>query len=108
MTFLADLVSTSQRVRAASARRTKVRELSAFLKSLPSEEIETVVHYLSGEISQGRIGITYKALQAAAGTLAADQEGLSIAEVDRSLDAIAAISGAGSAARRAAALGELF
>ena len=108
MSFLADLVSTSQRVGAASARRTKVRELSAFLKALPPEEIETAVHYLSGEISQGRIGITYKALQAAAGTLAADQEGLPIAEVDRALDAIAAIGGAGSAARRAAALRELF
>jgi len=108
MTLLADLVSTSQRVGAASARRAKVRELSAFLKSLPPEEIETAVHYLSGEISQGRIGITYKALQAAAGTLAADQKGLSMGEVDRSLDAIAAINGAGSTARRAAALRELF
>ena len=108
MTFLADLVSTSQRVGAASARRIKVRELSAFLKALPPEEIETAVHYLSGEISQGRIGITAKALQAASNTPAVDQEDLSIAEVDRSLDAIAAIGGAGSAARRAAALRELF
>jgi DNA ligase 1 len=108
MTLIADLVSTSQRVGAASARRTKVRELSAFLKTVPPEEIETAVHFLSGEISQGRIGITYKALKAAAGTPAADEQGLSIAQVDRSLDAIAGMSGAGSAARRAAALHDLF
>jgi DNA ligase 1 len=108
MTLIADLVSTSQRVGAASARRTKVRELSAFLRALPPEEIETAVHFLSGEISQGRIGITYKALKAAAGTPAADEQGLSIAQVDRSLDAIAGMSGAGSAARRAAALRDLF
>jgi DNA ligase-1 len=108
MTLIADLVSTSQRVGAASARRTKVRELSAFLRALPPEEIETAVHFLSGEISQGRIGITYKALKAAAGIPAADEQGLSIAQVDRSLDAIAGMSGAGSAARRAAALRDLF
>jgi DNA ligase-1 len=65
VTLLADLVATSQRVGAASSRRTKVRELADFLKALAADEIETAVHYLSGEISQGRIGITYKALQAA-------------------------------------------
>jgi ATP-dependent DNA ligase I len=108
MTFLAALVSTSQRVGAASSRLTKVRELSAFLRTLPPEEIEAAVHYLSGEVLQGRIGITYKALKAAADTLAATEEGLPIAEVDRSLPAIAAMNGAGSAARRAAALRELF
>jgi DNA ligase 1 len=108
MTLIADLVSTSQRVGAASARRTKVRELSACLKALPAEEIETAVRYLSGEISQGRIGITYKALKAAAGTPAVDSAGLSIEDVDHSLDAIAAMNGAGSAARRVAALRELF
>jgi DNA ligase-1 len=106
--LLADLVSTSQRVGAAAARRTKVGELSAFLKTLHPEEIETAVRYLSGEIAQGRIGITYKALKAAADTDAADSKGLSIADVDHSLDAIAAMSGAGSAARRTAALRELF
>jgi DNA ligase-1 len=108
MTLLARLVGTSQRVGTASARRTKVREIAAFLKALPPEEIETAVHYLSGEVTQGRIGITYKALRAAAAAGAANEELLSIAEVDRSLAAIDAIRGTGSAARRAAALHALF
>ena len=108
MTLLAHLVGTSQRVGTASARRTKVREIAAFLKGLPPDEIETSVHYLSGEMTQGRIGITYKALRAAAATGAANEESLSIAEVDRSLAAIDAIRGTGSAARRAAALHALF
>ena len=107
MTSLAQLVSTSQRVSAASARLTKVRELSSLLKALASDEIETVVHYLSGELPQGRIGISYKALRAAAQT-AADQPALSIAEVDRSLAVIAEIRGSGSAAQRAQALAVLF
>src|SRR5258707_3577445 len=108
MTLLASLVGTSQRVGSASARRTKVRELASFLEALPPDEIETAVHYLSGEISQGRIGIAYKALRAAAAAGAADQEVLSIAEVDQSLAAIDAIRGAGSVAGRAEALRSLF
>jgi DNA ligase-1 len=108
MTSLAQLVGTSQRVGAASARLTKVRELSAFLKALAPDEIETGVHYLSGELPQGRIGISYNALKAATKTAAADQPVLSIAEVDRSLAVIAEIRGAGSAARRAEALTTLF
>ncbi len=108
MTSLATLVGTSQRVGAASARLTKVRELSAFLKTLASDEIETAVRYLSGELPQGRIGVSYKALRAAAQTVTADQPALSLAEVNRSLAAIAEIRGSGSAARRIQALAALF
>jgi DNA ligase-1 len=108
MTLLANLVATSRRVGAASARGSKMRELAAFLKDLPEDEVETAVHYLSGEISQGRIGIAYAALRQAAANEAAKEESLSITEVDRSLAAIADIRGAGSAARRAQALRSLF
>jgi DNA ligase-1 len=108
MTLLASLVDASQRVAAASSRRTKVRELCSFLKSLAPEEIETAAHYLSGEISQGRIGVAYKALRAAAANPAAHEGTLSILEVDRSLASIAGIRGAGSAGGRAAALRVLF
>jgi len=108
VTLLASLVGTSQRVGAASARRTKVRELSVFLKALPAEEIETAVHFLAGEISQGRIGISYNALAAAAAAPPAGDEPLSIGDVDRSLAGIAAMSGLGSAARRVQALRDLF
>jgi DNA ligase 1 len=108
VTSLADLVDTSQRVGAVAARLTKVRELSAFLKALPAEEIETAVHYLSGELPRGRIGIANKALRAAAATAAAQEPMLSIAEVDRSLAMIAEIRGAGSATQRTQALAALF
>jgi hypothetical protein len=37
----------------------KVRELAALLRALQPDEIETGVHYLSGELPQGRIGIGY-------------------------------------------------
>src|SRR5260221_6311215 len=108
MTLLAHLVGTSRRVGTASARRTKVRELAAFLEGRPPDEIETAVHYLSGEIPQGRIGIAYGALRAAAAAEAANEELLSIADVDRTLAAIDGIRGSGSAVRRAEALRALF
>src|SRR5579863_10499130 len=108
MSLLAGLVSTSRRVAAAPARRAKVRELAAFLKTLPPEEIETSVHFLSGEISQGKIGIAYKTLYAASQTEAAGEALLSIAETDRSLAVIADMRGPGSAARREQSLRHLF
>ncbi len=115
MTLLAHLVDASQRVSATPARLAKVRELAAFLLSLPPDELETAVHYLSGDIPQGRIGIGYSTLQAAAGRApsAVEQSAsavgtLSIGEVDQDITAIAAARGAGSAARRGAALRDLF
>ena len=108
MTLLLNLVGVSQRVGANPSRLTKVRELASFLRALPADEIETAVHYLSGEIPQGRIGIGYAMLRAAASSPPAQAGTLSIAELDRSLTALADIRGSGSAGRRAQALDELF
>ncbi len=108
MTLLGELVRASQRVGATAARRVKVRELAALLKSLTPDEIDIGVHYLSGEIRQGKIGIGYATVRAAASTSAADSATLSIAQVDDKLSELAGIGGSGSAARRAAALQDLF
>lgn len=108
MTLLAELVHASQRVGASSSRKTKVRELSSLLRSLAPEEIDLGVHYLSGEIPQGKIGVGFSSVRAAASMPPANTETLSTAEVNRRLTELAAIRGAGSAALRAAALAELF
>jgi DNA ligase 1 len=108
VTVLAELVQASQRVGASAARRVKVSELAALLKMLAPDEIDIGVHYLSGEIPQGKIGVGYAAVRAAAATPAADSATLSIADVDDRLSQLAGIRGSGSAARRAAALRELF
>ena len=108
MTLLAPLVDTSQRVGATSSRLAKVRELAGLLRTLQPEEIETAVHYLSGEIRQGRIGIGYASLRSAADSRPAATPALSIVEVDSLLSEIEAIRGAGSTANRAIALTSLF
>jgi DNA ligase-1 len=108
VTLFATLADTSQRVGATAARSAKIRELAALLRQLRPEEIGIAVHYLSGEMTQGRIGIGPAAVRGAAALPAAEVATLSIAEVDRRLSTLAAISGSGSAGRRAQALGELF
>jgi DNA ligase-1 len=108
VTLLAELVQASQRVGASAARRGKVSELAALLRLLTPEEIDLGVHYLSGEIPQGKIGIGYAAVRMAASSSPAELATLSIAEVDDKLSELAGIRGTGSAARRAAALQQLF
>ena len=108
MTLLADLVQTSQRVGSTPARLAKGRELAALLRSLQPQEIETAVMYLSGDLPQGRIGIGYAALKAAAASEPASSATLTLGEVDASITNIADIRGAGSAAGRASALARLF
>jgi len=108
VTLLAELVRASQRVGATAARKIKVRELSSLLRALAPGEIDTGVHYLSGEIPQGKIGVGYSAVRAASSAPAAESETLLIAAVDQRLSELAAIRGGGSAARRAEVLKELF
>ena len=107
MTLLAELVAVSRRVATDASRNAKIRELAGFLRALPAEEIGIAVHYLSGETPQGRTGIGYALLQQAT---ARPETGsaLTLLELDRALREIVLIRGAGSAARRAQALGVLY
>jgi DNA ligase-1 len=109
MSLFANLVAVSQRVGATSARLAKVRELAACLRAVEPSEIDTAVHYLSGEIPQGRFGIGYATLRKASekGGVASTAT-LTIEDVDRSLAEVAALRGSGSATRRAEALQALF
>ena len=108
MTLLAALVATSQRVRASRSRLAKVRELASLLGSLAPAEIVLATHYLAGDTPQGRIGVGYALLTAAAQTAAAASASLSLTDIDSRLTTLAQLRGAGSAPRRAAALGALF
>ena len=107
--MFAHLVAVSQRVGATTARLAKVRELAACLRGVEPSEIDTAVHYLSGEIPQGRFGIGYATLRKASeqGGVAATAT-LTLGDVDRSLAEVAALRGSGSATKRTAALQALF
>ena len=75
MTLLANLVGTSERVAATAARQAKIRELAALLKALARDEIAIAALYLSGELPQGRIGIGFASLHAAASVRATSFSG---------------------------------
>ena len=107
MTLLATVVTASGQVARTSARSAKTRLIAECLRALDSNELEIGVLYLAGDIRQGRIGIGPSTLRACAHD-AAPTAGLELIEVDRLLDELAAIRGAGSGARRTAALRALF
>ena len=108
VTLLSSLVQASERIRQTRSRTAKVRELATLLRQLGPGEIAIVTHYLSGETPQGRIGIGYAALRAAAAQAAAAADTLAVAEVDADLTRVAGMRGAGSAARRGEVLAALF
>ena len=108
MTLLAHLVATSQRVAATSARLAKVRELAGFLQTLPPGEVDTAVHYLSGELPQGRLGVGYSSLEPAALAPAAADPSLSLSDVDARFALLPGIKGAGAAVRRMELLRDLW
>jgi DNA ligase-1 len=106
-TLLADVVATSAEVGASRSRKSKIESLAALLRRLGPDEVAPTVAWLSGELLQGRIGTGWRTL-AGVTTDAAEEPGLTVAELDATLGELAAASGAGSVKRRADLLSGLF
>ena len=106
-TLLASLVSASEAAADTSSRRAKRDAIAACLRGASPDEVEIAVAYLSGEIRQGRIGLGYATLAAQRGTPAAEPS-LNLLDVDAALGQLAATTGKGSSAARAAQLHALF
>ena len=105
---LRELVEVSEQLQATAQRRKKTALLAAWLRRLDRAEIAIGVHYMSGRLPQGRIGIGVNLLAAAAQTAPAAAPVLALAEVDAALARLADARGAGSSARRRALLAELY
>lgn len=105
--LLAELVAASESVAATPARNAKIATLAACLAGLEPDEVEIGVAFLSGEARQGRIGVGYGVVRKLA-VAPAGAPSLTLAEVDRVLDALAGLQGAGSSGRRAQLLSELL
>ena len=105
--LLSKLVETSQRIAETTKRLEKTALLAGLLKSLGPVEVETAAGFLSGAPRQGRIGIGYAALHSSMAAAAAAPS-VEILEVDRVLDEISAVRGAGSEQRKRDLLKGLF
>ncbi len=101
------LVDTSTAVGATRSRTDKIAALAALFSELDPDEIVPAVAFLAGEARQGRIGVGWSTV-AAADVAPAAEPTLTIGDVDLAIDALAAISGPGSAATRSAALDSLL
>jgi DNA ligase-1 len=106
--LLATLVECVGRVRATSKKTEKVQILADLLRTAGGREAELAALYLTGSLPQGRIGIGWRTLQAAAGGGPPEGEPLTLLDVDRMCDAVGGEKGPGSADRRMQALRALF
>ncbi|MHA6796639.1 ATP-dependent DNA ligase [Pseudonocardia bannensis] len=105
--LLNEVVRTSVAVGATRSRKDKTAVLAALLRAAGPDEIEAATAWLAGEPRQGRIGTGWRTLSALA-TDPASEPALTVAEVDKTLDALAITAGAGSVARRRELLTGLF
>jgi DNA ligase-1 len=127
---LAEVAATSHAVRATASRLKKQAHLASLFARLDASDLALAVSYLSGETPQGAIGVGWKAIAGALHGPQSDQTppttnielfptksheampaaapDLTLAEMDRFFSAIAATRGAGSSARSAALLRDLF
>ena len=100
MTLFAELVATSDRVASLPGRNAKIAAIASLLSGLAHDEIALGVAYLSGETRQGRKGIGHATIRDAQPDRAADAPSLALRDVDATLDAVAQMSGRGSALAR--------
>jgi len=105
---LAEVASLSAKVRAERGRNAKIEVLAEhFVRAGPEAPI--LAAWLVGDLPQGRIGLGWATVEKALKDLplptGAD---LTVGAVDQRFTALAGVSGAGSTARRATLLRELF
>ena len=117
--LLAELVAVSGAVAATRSRSAKIALVAGCLRSAHNhqaadhlgDEVEIAAAFLSGELRQRRTGVGWAALRGARdseGNTPPSDPTLTLSFVDGAFARIAADSGSGSQARRAAELGVLF
>jgi len=102
-----EVVATSTAVAEFPGRLDKIGRLADLLRRLQPEEIEPVASWLSGSARQGRVGLGYATISAVDADAAPDPS-LTVGDVDRALEDLAGLSGAGVARARAHHLQSLF
>src|SRR5215207_1177735 len=104
--LLSRLAETRIALTATRSRNAKRDLIAAVLREASSDDVEIVVSYLSGSLRQRRTGVGWKSLQSTPPP--AEEASLTVGEVDAVFEYVAGLSGAGSAAARAAAVNALL
>lgn len=108
MTAVSDLSEASRELESLRGRREKVARIAQLLRECSPGDTATVACWLTGEPATKALGIGPAQVSAAQSTASAAMPSLQVAEVVRALEGIAASTGTGSKARRAAQLTALF
>ncbi len=108
MQSLALLVQAWQRVGATASRSAKIATLADCLRSVDAAQLELAVQYLSGELPQGRLGVSHATLQRASQLPAASCSSLTLSDVDERFGELSEVQGPGATGRRAQILGDLL
>src|SRR3954447_23108036 len=106
MTALAQVAAASADVGATSSRLAKAARLVELLAHADPDDVATIVSWLSGELPQRQIGVGWAALRSLPEP--ADTPSLTVAGVHDTFTTTGTTAGAGSQARRAQLLAELF
>jgi DNA ligase-1 len=104
--LLAAVVATSRAVAATRSRKAKVAAIAELLATAAPEELETVTSYVGGSLRQRRTGLGWRSLAELPPPAA--EPTLDVLGVHEEFEAVAALTGAGSQAARAAAVADLF
>jgi DNA ligase-1 len=102
LTRLADVAEASAEIATTGARSAKTKRLAAVLRAAETEDVPTIVAWLSGDLLQRRIGVGWAALSTM--PPAASMPSLTVAAVNRAFSEMAEASGTGSQTRRSALL----
>jgi DNA ligase-1 len=108
VTSLLSVAETSRAVAAARGRNEKRDRIADLLRVLEPDVRAIGIAYLVGELVQGKIGVGWAAIRDLETGAPRAEASLTLMDVHRTFDAIAAVKGAGSTAERARLLGALF
>jgi DNA ligase-1 len=106
LTRLGDVAEASAEIATTGARSAKTKRLAAVLRAAETEDVPTIVAWLSGELLQRRIGVGWAALSTM--PPAASTPSLTVAAVNRAFSEMAEVSGPGSQTRRSALLVDML
>ncbi|WP_280347897.1 ATP-dependent DNA ligase [Nocardia neocaledoniensis] len=105
--LFSEVVAASAAVRATRSRKAKIAALAELLASAGPTEIATVVAWLSGELTQGRIGAGWRTVTGL-DTPPSAEASLTVEAVDAVFTRLTGLSGTGSTLRRRELLTDLF
>ena len=107
--LLNQIVEVSERLKATRSRSAKIGAIASLLQGRTAHELRTIVAWMSGDLLQGRIGISKgRAHQYGQGVAPSDLPRLTIEDVDRALIAVREATGPGSQGVRERLLHDLL